>query len=145
MTDIKAIFQSMMVLGLLIFSLMSFIIIFQEDNSVEERNKITNNTLINDSYGGLYSNLSSSQSSTEDALNSLEDVPPEEYVGDLNVGSTVSTTRNARAVISGLWNIYVKLPMVILGVDQVVAATVTSIILLLIAIGVWALWKGAIS
>ena len=38
-----------------------------------------------------------------------------------------------------------KLNTVILGVSPVVAAAINSILLILIAIGIWAIWKGAIS
>ena len=63
----------------------------------------------------------------------------------MDVGSTVSATRTARTIIVGLWNIYVKLPMIILGVSPIVAGVINSILLIFIVIGIWAIWKGAIS
>ena len=144
MTDIKSILVRSIILGLLVFSLMSYIIVTQNNNNVDADGKITNNTLINESFGDLESSLNQ-QDSSENALNALEDVPPQEYVGDLNVASTVSATRTARNVIIGIWNIYIKLPMVILGVSPTVAGAITSILLIFIAIGIWAIWKGAIS
>lgn len=139
---IKTILKNMIILGIFTFSIMSFIIIVQQDNGVSSDQIITNNSLINDSYGSLYTNLTQ-QSTAESSLNSLEDVPPTEYVGDLDVGSVVSTTRTARALTIGLWNIYIKLPQVILGVSPVVAGAITTLLLILIAIGIWAIWKGA--
>lgn len=145
MSDIKSIVKNMAVLGILVFAIMNIIIIIQSDSGMEQENRITNNTLINDSYGFLEGNLSNSDTSTEKSLNSLEDVPPSQYVGDLTPDSVVSTTRTARALTIGLWNIYIKLPQVILGVSPVVAAAIQSILLLFLAIGIWAIWKGAIS
>lgn len=144
MTDIKSILVNMIVLGILVFAIMNFIIIVQVNNGVDPENRITNNSLINESYGELGTSLDQ-QTASESALDSLEDVPPTEYVGDLDVGSTVSATRTARAILVGLWNILIKLPMVILGVSSVVASAITSILLILLAIGIWAVWKGAIS
>ncbi len=144
MTDLKSILINTVVLGILIYAIMSFIIIIQFDSGLEQANRITNNTLINESYGDLETSLDQQQSS-ESALDALEDVPPEDYVGDLDVGSTVSATRTSRAIITGLWNILIKLPMVILGVSPIVASAITSIFLILIAIAIWAIWKGAIS
>ncbi len=144
MTDIKSILTNMLILGILVFSIMSWIIIIQFDSGLIQSERITNNSLINESFGDLESALNQQQGA-ENALNSLEDVPPQEYVGDLDVGSTVSATRTSRSIIIGLWNIYIKLPQVILGVDPVVAASITSILLIVIAIGIWAIWKGAIS
>ena len=144
MSDIKSILKNMIVLGVLVFAIMSWIIIIQVDSNMDQVNMITNNSLINDSYGELRTSLDN-QDTAQNSLNSLEDVPPTEYVGDLDVGSTVSATRTARTMITGLWNIYIKLPQVILGVSPVVASAISSILLILIAIGIWAIWKGAIS
>ena len=144
MTDIKSLITNFVVLGVLVFAIMNFIIIIQVDNSVDAENRITNNSLINESFGNLESNLNT-QDSAQKSLNSLEDVPPTEYVGDLDVGSTVSATRTARTVITGLWNILIQLPIIILGVSPVVASAISTILLIFIAIGIWAIWKGAIS
>ena len=144
MTSIKNILSRMIMLGVLVFAIMSFIIISQNNNNVNVSDRLKNNTLINESYGDLENRLNQ-QTSSENALNALEEVPPQDYVGDLDVASTVSATRTARSIITGLWNIYVKLPMVILGVDPAVAGAITTILLIFMAIGIWAIWKGAIS
>lgn len=143
-TDIKSILVRTIILGLLVFSIMSFIIVTQNNNNVDLSERITNNTLINDSFGELEESLNR-QTAAENSLDALEEVPPQEYVGDLNVASTVSATRVARAIITGIWNIYVKLPMVVFGVSPTVAGAITTILLIFIAIGIWAIWKGAIS
>lgn len=144
MSDIKSILSNMVILGILVFSIMSFIIIIQSDSNMDLENRITNNSLINDSYGELAQSLDN-QNSAENSLNSLEDVPPSDYVGDLDVGSTVSATRTSRSIVVGLWNIYIKLPIVILGVSPIVAGAISSLLLIFLAIGIWAIWKGAIS
>lgn len=144
MSDIKSIVRNMVLLGILTFAIFNFIIIIQSDASMDTENMITNNSLINDSYGDLATSLNN-QESSENSLNSLEDVPPTEYVGDLDVGSVVSATRTARSIVIGLWNIYIKLPQVTLGVSPIVSGAITTILLLLLAIGIWAIWKGAIS
>ena len=125
MSDIKYILKNMVVLGILVYAIMSWIIIIQSDSNIDQENMITNNSLINDSYGELRQSLNN-QNSTENSLNSLEDVPPTEYVGDLDVGSVVSATRTARTMVTGLWNIYIKLPQVILGVSPIVACAIGS-------------------
>ena len=144
MSNIKSLLINMVLLGIMMFAIMNFIITIQVNNEVDPEDRITNNTLINESYGDLEISLDQ-QTASENALDSLEDIPPTEYVGDLDVGSTVSATRTARAITIGLWNILIKLPMVILGVSPVVASAITAILLILIAIGIWAIWKGAIS
>ena len=145
MSDIKSILKNMVILGILVFAIMSWIIIIQSDSGMNQENMVTNNSLINDSYGDLASNLDNSKDSAQNSLNSLEDDPVTPGVGDLNPASMVSATRNARSITVGLWNILIKLPQVILGVNPIVASAINSILLILIAIGIWAIWKGAIS
>lgn len=144
MTDIKPIIVNMVVLGILVFAIFNFVIAIQSDNDVDPVNRITNNTLINESYGDLETSLDQ-QPEAQNASDALEKVPPQDYVGDLDVGSTVSATRTAKSIIVGLWNVLIKLPQVILGVSSVVASAITAILLIFIAIGIWAIWKGAIS
>ncbi len=57
----------------------------------------------------------------------------------------VSATRTARTMVTGSWNIFIKLPQVILGVSPIVASAINTILLIFLAIGIWAIWKGAIS
>jgi len=146
MTDLKSILVKMVFLGVLIFSIMSFIVIIQLDNSVNQADRITNNSLIADSFKDLEGNISQ-QKEAQSALDNLEKVPPTtpETIGDLSVASTVSTTRTATSISIGVWNVLIKLPQVILGVSPIVSSAITSILLLIIAIGIWAIWKGAIS
>lgn len=144
MTSMKQILINMVILGVLIFAIMSFIITIQSDSNLDSEERITNNTLINESFGDLETSLDQ-QESAQRALNASEDNPPQEYIGDLSVGAIISTTRTINSVITGLWNIYIKLPIVILGVSPIVAGAITTILLILIAIGAWAIWKGAIS
>ena len=144
MSDIKSILVNTTILGVLVFAIFNFVIIIQTDSNMDQENMITNNSLISDTYSNLSTSLNN-KDSAQNALNSLEDVPPAEGFGDLDVGATVSTTRNARSIIVGLWNIYIKLPMVILGVSPVIAGAIQTILLIFLAIGIWAIWKGAIS
>ena len=144
-TDIKTILTKMVILGVLIFAIMSFIVIIQVDNSVDPVDRITNNSLINDSVGSLKGNLTQ-QDASQSALDNLEKVPPTtESVGDLSVASIVSATRTGTSIVIGVWNVLIKLPIVILGVSPIVSSAITSILLIIIAIGIWAIWKGAIS
>ena len=144
MTNLKTIMINMITLGILIFGIMSFIVIIQSDSNLDNEDRITNHTLINDSYVDLESSLSKEDES-EESLDSLEEVPPQSTLGDLDIASIISTSRTVRSIIISLWNIYIKLPMVILGVDPMVAGAISTILLILIAIGIWAIWKGAIS
>ena len=140
----KNILINMVTLGILIFAIMSMIIIIQSDNDLNSNNRITNNTLINESYGDLESKLDQ-QSSAKSSEESLYKSPPQDYIGDLSILSIISTTLGVGSIVSGLWNLYIKLPMAILGVSPLIASAINTILIILLVIGAWAIWKGAIS
>ncbi len=141
--DIKRLFINMGILGLFVFGMMAFIITTQTSNSVNI--PITNNTLINETYGDLSSSLSGSQTKSETVLGNFGNVTPTQQFGELEVKSIIPTTKIVKTITLGLWNILIKLPMVFLGVSPIVASLISSIIIMLLIIGVWAVWKGVIS
>jgi len=140
--DIKKLLTSMGFLGLFIFGIMAWVVITQADNDVEL--PITNNTLINETYSSLEDELSEAQESSETASGTFGNVTPTQQYGELEVTSIVSPTRIAKTIIVGFWNIFIKLPMVILGISPIVASLVSSIILIFLIIAIWAVWKGVI-
>jgi len=140
--DVKRLFINMGILGLCIFSIMAFIITTQTDSNVAT--PITNNTLISSTYRDINSSLLSAQSQTQGASNTFSNVTPTQAYGELEVTSIISPTKIVRTIIVGLWNIYIKVPMVVLGVSPVVAGLISSIIIILVIIGIWAIWKGVI-
>ncbi len=144
MSSMKSILVNMIFLGILIFAIMSFIVIIQKDNSVDPVDRITNNSLINDSIGDLETSLNK-QDDAQRALNESEKDIPQEYAGDLDVSSIISSTLLARTMTITIWNIIIKLPQVILGVSSIVASAITVVLIILIIIGFWAWKKGAVS
>ncbi len=144
MTDLKSILANMVMVGVLMISIISFIIIIQFDGGVDIEERITNNSIINESFGKLEVTLDK-QKEAQTALNSSEKDPPQEYTGDLDISSTISTTLTAGDLIIGVWNIYIKLPQVVFGVNPIVASAITTILIIFIIIAIWAVKKGAIS
>jgi len=139
--DIKKILSTMAIFGLFIFGIFSFIITTQNDNSVE--NPITDNSIINKTYGDLQDSLGSSDAQT--ASENFGNIPPTQQYGEVEITSIFSPTTTAKTIILGLWNIFIVLPQSILGVSPVVASLISSILLIFIIIGIWAIWKGVVS
>ena len=136
----KEIFLNLMIVGVLFLSIMSWIIITQIDNNT--LNLITNNTLINQSYGDLSSNLANTQSQADVASETFTDITPTSTLGFVTVTSIVSPTRIFRGLIIGTYNILIALPAQFLGVPEVIIAVLNSILALLLILGVWFIWKG---
>lgn len=141
--DLKKMLTNMGILGLFIFGMMAFIIITQINNEVSI--PITNNTLINETYGSLSGNLTDAETQAQTGAENFGNVTVTRPLGELEVTSVISPTKVAKTIIVGLWNIFIKLPMVILGVSPAVASLISSLIVIFIVIGIWAIWKGVIS
>ena len=137
---IKDIFIKMTVVGVLFLAIMSWVIITQTDNDVT--NLITNNTLINSSFGDLTTNLNNINVQTETASGTFSNSTPTSTLGFVTITSIVSPTRIFRGLVLGTYNILVALPAQFLGVPDAVVAVINSILTLLLILGVWSVWKG---
>lgn len=141
--ELKKIMINMALLGLFVFALFAFIITTQSDNNVAV--PITNNSLINTTYGDLENEITSSQREVQSSMNTFGNTTPAQQFGELEVNSIISPTRTARAMTLGFFNIIIRLPMIILGVSPIVSYIISALLGILIIIGIWAIWKGAIS
>lgn len=140
--DFKKIFINFAFLGIIVFGMMSFIIILQSDNNSNE--KIVSNQIINNTYSSLYNNLSNSQNSANEQNSIFGSVTPTESYGEVQINSVVSPTKTFKTMIIGIYNVLIKLPSQFLGVSPIVQAVISAILIMLLIIGVWAIWKGAI-
>ena len=137
---IKNTFIKMLLVGVLFLSIMNFIIITQTDN--DPTNLITNNTLINNSFGDLTTNLNTVQSDTEVASGTFSNSTPTSTLGFVTITSIVSPTRIIRGLVLGTYNILIALPASFLGVPPVILAVINSILTLVLILGIWSVWKG---
>ena len=142
--DFRGIITNLLVVGLIIFNILSWIITLQNDNNNAQA--ITNNTLINQTYGNLEANLSSSQTTFETASGNFQNITPDtQTIIGVDISPILSLTSLGRTMTTGVYNILIGLPMSILGVPPIVAGVITSIFILLILLGIWAILRGFIS
>lgn len=141
--DFKNLFTTFAIVSLMVLAIFSFVISTQSSNN--SANLITNNSIINDTYGNLYGNVSEFQASSDTASGTFGIAPPTSTFGIVDVASITGTTRIFRALTTGVYNILIQLPMKILGVPAIVVGLIDAIILLLIILGIWAIWRGVAS
>lgn len=138
--EFKKVFINFALMGLIVFGMLSFVIIFQSDNNSNE--KIIDNQIINKTYGDLYGNLSNSQSIASEQSDIFGEVTPTESYGEVQIDSVVSPTKAFKSIILGIYNILIKLPSQLLGVSPIVGAVISAILIMVIIVGIWLLWKG---
>ncbi len=138
----KDTFLKLMFVAIMFLSVLSWVIITQTENNT--LNLITNNTLINQSYGDLTSNLGETQSEADKASGVFENITPTSALGFVTVTSIVSPARIFKGLTIGTYNILIALPAQFLGIPEPIVAVLNAILALILILGIWAIWKGVL-
>ena len=141
--DFRKTFINFSMLGLVIFGMFSFIIIFQYDNNSSER--LSDNEIINDTYNNLYIELGEAQNVGNEQNTIFGETNPTQSYGEVEINSVVNPTKAFKSIILGVYNVLIKLPAQIFGVSEIVGGIISAILIILLIIGIWAIWKGSIT
>lgn len=126
-------------IGLFAFAMISFIVTFQRDNGVSTT--ILSNEIINRTYSGLESNLSSFRDVAQGQRENFEAEVPERGFGSLIIFSIVSVGQKFTSLLVGVYNILIVLPAATLGVPKVVISVITSILIISLIILAWSVYR----
>ena len=139
MAKFSELFVSFMLIGLVIFSLFAFGVNFQEENNVE--NKFIEESLMNDTYSNLRTDLGSLRDKNQAQKTLFESENPTSGFGSILLFSIVSSGKVFNGMIVGLFNTLIKLPVAFLGLDPVIVSVLSTILILIIIIGLWVMYK----
>lgn len=139
MAKFESLFINFMIIGLIILGVLIFSITLQEDNNLSD--KFIENKIINNTYSGLRTDLTglSDQSQTQKSL--FESENPTAGFGTILLFSIVSAGKVFNGMIIALFNTLIKLPVVFLGLDDAIVSVLSTILILTIIIGLWAIYK----
>lgn len=140
--DFKELVSAFAFFALLVIAIFSTVIVTQDANNAPQN--INENTLVNDTFNDLLGNLSDAQNTGETVSGVFGTITPQQDVGVLDVTAVVSPTKIFKTFTIGLFNILIRLPMQILGVNPVVASVISAILVLVLIIGIWAVWRGVV-
>ncbi len=132
-------FVNFMLVGLLIFAMLAFMIGVQDENNVEE--KIRDNEIINESYYDLDTDLTGFRDKSQAQKSLFESETPTSGFGTILLLSILSVGKVFNGMMIGVFNTLIKLPMVFLGLDIIVVSILSTILILTIIIGLWAVYK----
>ncbi len=139
MVKFESLFVSFALAALLVVGLFAFGITLQEDNNADE--KIIDIPILNNTYGSLKSDLESNQANSQNQLDIFETEEPKTGYGSLLFFSIVSSGKTFTGVIIGTFNLLIKLPTIVFGVDPVISAVLSTIIIISFILGLWILYK----
>lgn len=139
MVDFRELLTSFVIIGLCVFSIMAFVITTQSQNNVSD--PVVNVEVIGSAYSSLNESLRDQQSNSESALELFQSENPLVVFGSIIFYSVISSGKLFTGTIVGIFNILIKLPIVLLGVDPAVASAIILILIATIVIGLWRLYK----
>jgi len=138
-TSFRATWINFILIGILVFSLISFIVVFQEQNNVE--GGILENELINSTFNDLAEELSTSGGDVQTQRESFEAEIPERGFGSLIIFTIVGVTQNFMSVIITIFNILIVLPAQIIGVSPIVISALGSILIVSLILLAWRVYR----
>ncbi len=139
MVKFEDLFVNYALAGLLVLSIFFFCITLQLDNNAKEI--ITDNTLLNESFGELQEDLSGMRSISQTQRELFEEEKPTTGFGTLVLFSIVSSGKVFTGMTIGTFNVLIKLPMVLFGIDPIISSVLSTILVVVIILGLWYLYK----
>jgi len=138
-TSFREIWVSFILIGLFIFSMISFIALMQDKNNVDD--SILENEIINNTFNKLSQNLTILENNTQTQRQSFESEIPERGFGSLIIFSIVGVTQKFTALLIGIFNIIIVLPASILGISPIVTSALGSILLVSLVLLGWRVYR----
>jgi len=139
MGSFQELFTNFMLIGLVVLSMFAFGVFFQQENSVDT--PFIENTLMNNTYHSLYTNLNSLRDESQAQKTLFESENPTGGFGTILLFSIVSSGKVFNGMVVGTFNTLIKLPVVILGIDPVIVSVLSTLLILTIIIGLWIVYK----
>ena len=139
MSDFKNLFINFMWVGLVVFGIIAFAIMVQDENNASD--KFVENELINSTYTDLHTNLLEFQNESQAQKLLFEREQPTLGFGTLLFYSVISSGKVFNSMVGSVFNTVIKLPVTILGIDPVVVSIMVTILVITIIIGLWVIYK----
>ncbi len=132
-------FFKFMFIGLVVLSLFSFIVLFQSENNVS--NQFADNDLINSTFTDLQTNLGGFEDDSQRIKDAFDKENPVAGFGSLLFFSIPAAGRTFNGMIITVFNILVALPVVFLGLDPIMVSVISTVLIIVIILGLWAVYK----
>lgn len=139
MGKVESLFINFALAGLLILSILLFTLTLQQDNNATDL--LTDNTLMNESIGDLQGDLGGMRDKAQAQRELFEEEKPTSGFGSLILFSIVSSGKVVTGMTFGIFNVLIKLPMILFGVDPIIASVISTILIISFIFGLWVLYK----
>ena len=139
MGQFQRVFIGFMIIGLIVYGMFSFITTLQEENNID--NKFIDNSLINQTFSGLKTNLTDYGDQGQSQKTLFESENPTAGLGTILLFSIVSAGKIFNGMVISTFNLLIKLPVVFLGLDPIIVSVLSTILIITIIMGLWIVYK----
>jgi hypothetical protein len=139
MASFFEIFSNFLLLGLMVLGGLSYIILIQSANDAPQ--PVVNNNLLNDSFNDLGESLEGLESTGNTQYDQFNSEIPKPGFGSIVLFGIVSAGKTFSGVTVSVFAIIFKLPLILLGVPQSIAAALFAWLIIGILIALWILYK----
>jgi len=139
MVRFQTIFSNFLFLALIVLAGMSFIVVTQSDN--EALQPISQDSLFNESFSDLESNLEGLESTSNTQFGQFTAEDPKPGFGSIVLFGIVSVGKTFGSVTITVFGILIKLPLVVLGIPATTITVLFTWLVVLMLIAAWRLYK----
>jgi hypothetical protein len=132
-------FINFMFVGLVIFSLFTWIILFQSEHSVSD--PLIETELFGNQYVELNDTLSEFRDQAQQQKGLFESENPTSGFGTILLFSIVSAGKTFNSMTIGLFNTLIILPVNTFGISPIIVGIISTILIITIIIGLWIIYK----
>lgn len=131
-SGLKTLIISFLLVGLLLYALISFGVQFQTD--MEANETILNEKILNNTYGGLRVNLTSGEDTANASRTNFEREEAKAEFGSLTLSSVVGVAKSFTGTMTSFFNVFFGLLVVVLLSKEFLIVTGTLAAILLITV-----------
>lgn len=139
MASFRELFITFSILSLLVFSTISFVALFQDEN--DSPSTILENELINRTFVNIDSSISTQETNSNSSKEAFESEIPERGFGSLIIFSIVGVAQSFISIITTTYNLVIVLPISLLGVPFQVAKILGSILMMSLIFLAWRVYR----
>jgi len=139
MVSIQTTLTKFILATILLISLLSFIVFIQLPNKTNDR--LTENKIFNGTFNQLNSQIINSSNEAQSKYNSFNSEEPQPSLFSIVLFGIVSVGKSFSSITFGFFGAIIKLPMVVLGIPEALYSLIITLLVIIVIIGVWLLYK----
>jgi hypothetical protein len=139
MSQFRELVANFSISAILIMSLFSFFIIFEEENNAPE--PLKDNEIFNESFSSLITSIETSTEEAEEKYDVFNSEEPQAGFGSIVLFGIVSVGKTFSGIIFGFFVSIIKLPLIMLGIPASIYNLVLTLLIITTIVSVWLLYK----